>query len=636
MLLTIVAAAALCAAVDAPVTHVTVYSDRARVTRSAQVDVNGNVVVELPLLQPAIDPGSVRVEATGAEVRRVDIQNTNEDAFPTDEARKLLAQLRSSEDTLARLRGEKSAHDAQIGLLQRVTPLQPVPEPQRNVPKLNGTGWASAVTFASTEIARLQEKSRALGVDITKEEDRYEELTEKARIMGGVQRRQGYRVLATLNGSGKANVSLIYVTSRARWYPLYELQLQPDTGKVQITFSGLVSQESGEDWNDSNLVLSTALPARASVFPKIPTWKIGDRDRFIPTPYPVQETVKPPPYTPPLPRVIREEDIVRQKLMAEVGTPPERKPDTGIYEKKKVKTLDFSGEYVEGEPAQPEPEYDKREEYAERPMAPSAMPPPVQAPMEETITRSAESSRGGFFSDDEDEYVPTQGVSLSPPRGWVPPTPPPDSPAALAGGYDLAFPSLRPETVASGKGQRRVPLFNEAWPVSVERKVFPGVAKEAYLVAEIKSPSKQVLPAGNANLFVGEDPAGNARLPLVSPGEPFTLPLGLDRAIKPVRNVKVNASEKGIISKEDITEYLVTVELSNPYNVPVALRIFDQWPIAGTKKDLEARLLKTEPYAIQDQVKGTLEWRITLQPKQKKTVSFTYTLRRPKGWRLYQ
>jgi hypothetical protein len=258
---------------------------------------------------------------------------------------------------------------------------------------------------------------------------------------------------------------------------------------------------------------------------------------------------------------------------------------------------------------------------------------PAAAP--ESIQLDAVSKTSSIFDGDEEEYVPTQGVSLSPPRGWIPPTPPPESPAALAGGYDLAFASLRPESVASGKGQRRVPLFNEAWPVTVERKLFPGVAKDAYLVAEIKSPSSKVLPAGNANLFVGEDPAGNARLPLVSPGEAFTLPLGLDRAIKPVRNVKVSQAEKGFIGKEEITEYLVTVEISNPYSVPVALRIFDQWPIASSK-DLESKLLKTEPYAIQDQTKGTLEWRITLAPKQKKAVSFTYTLRRPKGWRLYQ
>lgn len=664
MFLTLVAAAALTAAVDAPVTHVTVYSDRARVTRTAQLDVNGNLVVELPLLQQSIDPGSVRVEATGAEVRRVDLQRTNEDEFPTDEAKKLLAQLHASEDKLAKMRGEKAAHDAQIGLLQRIAPLQPTPEPQRNVPKLNASGWLAAMTYATGEIGKLQEKSRVMGVELVREEERYTELADKARILGGVQRRQGYRVMATLSGSGTAKVSLIYVTARARWYPLYELQLVPDTGKVQITFSGLVSQETGEDWTDANLTLSTAMPARVTVFPKIPTWKIGDRERFIPTPYPVTETIKPPPSVPPLHRMTREEDVVRQRLMAEVGQAEGQGKDRYAADKKKQapgfanKSFDFNADSIEGDLAQPE--VDTMEEAYAEPEQPMRMPPPpppkmerrrsrsaardeesmpqeapAMAPMSESVQISSVDTAGGFFESDDKEYEPTQGVSLSPPRGWVPPTPPPESPAALAGGYDLAFASLRPESVGSGKGQRRVPLFNEAWPVTVERKLFPGVAKEAYLVAEIKSPSKQVLPAGNASLFVGEDPAGNARLPLVSPGEPFTLPLGLDRAIKPVRNVKVSQAERGFIGKEEITEYVVTVEVSNPHSVPVALRIFDQWPIASSK-DLESRLLKTEPYAIQDQTKGTLEWRITLAPKQKKSVSFTYTLRRPKGWRLYQ
>ena len=205
----------------------------------------------------------------------------------------------------------------------------------------------------------------------------------------------------------------------------------------------------------------------------------------------------------------------------------------------------------------------------------------------------------------------------------------------MAGGYDLAYASLRPETIKAGKGARRVALFSETWPVSVERKIFPALAKEAFLVAEIKSPSKQVLPGGNANLFVGADPAGSARLNLVSPGEAFTLPLGLDRAIKPLRNVKLVQAEKGFIGKSELTEYVVTTELANPYRYPMPVRIHDQWPVTDDE-DVEVKLLKTEPWAIQDKVKGSLEWHLTVPPSGKSVVSFTYSLRRPKGWRMHQ
>jgi hypothetical protein len=233
------------------------------------------------------------------------------------------------------------------------------------------------------------------------------------------------------------------------------------------------------------------------------------------------------------------------------------------------------------------------------------------------------------------EYVPTVGVGLAPPEAYRRPTLDSRLPASLAGGYDLAFAAARAETVPSGKGERLVPLFTETWPVKVERKLFPALTNAAFLVAELQSPSRQVLPGGEASLFVGADPAGSASLKLVAPGERFTLPLGVDRAVRPVRNVTLVQSVKGLISKDEETAYRVTTEVANPYAFPLPVRIHDQWPL-GRGDDVEVKLVRTEPYARQDKVKGTLEWELTVPASGKTAVTFEYTLRHPKGWRMHQ
>jgi uncharacterized protein (TIGR02231 family) len=211
----------------------------------------------------------------------------------------------------------------------------------------------------------------------------------------------------------------------------------------------------------------------------------------------------------------------------------------------------------------------------------------------------------------------------------------PDSPVTLAAGYDLLFVSLQKETIPSGAGTRRVALWSAQWPVSVERKLFPALTPDAFLVAELKNPSQQVLPGGPAQLYVGADPAGTARLKLVSPGEAFTLPLGIDRALKPVRNVQVVEATQGVFSKEEVGTYVVTIELANPYNAPVAVRVLDQFPVTD-QKEVETKLIESKPTATQDGKKGSLEWRLTIPPLQKQTFSFTYTVKRPRGWKLQQ
>jgi hypothetical protein len=121
----------------------------------------------------------------------------------------------------------------------------------------------------------------------------------------------------------------------------------------------------------------------------------------------------------------------------------------------------------------------------------------------------------------------------------------------------------------------------------------------------------------------------------VAPGETFTLPLGLDRALKPVRNVRVTTTEKGVINKDEVNEYVVTTEVANPYRSPLALSLYDQIPLAGDR-NVEVKLVKSEPAAQIDNVKGELAWRVTVPPSGKTAVTFVYTLKRPKGYRLHQ
>src|SRR5262245_6589170 len=89
------------AAIDAPVREVTVYSDRARVVRAASLTVSGAQVVELPLLLETVDTSTLRVEAEGADVRRVDVALVDSQDVPADEAKALLAKLEQLDDQLS-------------------------------------------------------------------------------------------------------------------------------------------------------------------------------------------------------------------------------------------------------------------------------------------------------------------------------------------------------------------------------------------------------------------------------------------------------------------------------------------------------------------------------------------------------
>lgn len=638
------------AVIDAPVTQVTVFTDQARVVRTAQLSVSGNQRLEFPPLRDTADVASMRVEATGAEVKRVDIERIEPEKLRTEEAKQVLSEIDKVDVELDRLNQERSALGGVRDALLRLAPVAPSGDPLKAAPKLNAGGWGQGAQFSADQLGKVQVKLREGERAQKKATDRRAVLMEQARKLGNPQTASGWKVVAQVSGNGPATLTLTYLVRGAMWTPSWDLQLQPDTNTVNVSLAGLVAQASGEDWTNATLLLSTAIPSHAVKVPRLATWKIGVADRFIPTPTPMDSPVAPPPPSPPLAMARSEEDLVRSRL-ARLGVSPSGHAaraeggrsgqsfggddsidfDARLVDKQQMA---FESEEIEGELVQPDAYKTGKDESKNRPAAPPPPPAPIHMSPGAMRTQST-TSASARSSDESDEPAPVSTFSLAPPPAWTPPRFGADSPVTLAAGYDLSFTSLQKETVPSDRGSRRVALWAAQWPVSVERKLFPALSPDAFLVAELKNPSAQVLPGGPAQLYVGADPAGTARLKLVSPGESFTLPLGIDRALKPVRNVQIVEATQGVFTKEEIGTYTVTIELANPYRAPVAVRVSDQWPVTD-QKDVETRLVDSKPTAIQDAKKGGLEWRLTIPPQQKQVFSFTYTVKRPRGWKLQQ
>jgi uncharacterized protein (TIGR02231 family) len=225
-------------------------------------------------------------------------------------------------------------------------------------------------------------------------------------------------------------------------------------------------------------------------------------------------------------------------------------------------------------------------------------------------------------------------ISLAPPPAYRRPALAPELPAALASGHNLTFVAVAPETLASSPMTRRVALGTWKWPVTVTRRLMPAVRPEAYLVAALRSPAATVLPAGDAVLAMDGQPVGRARLELIRPGEPFTLPLGIDHAVRATRRVQLDSSQVGLISKDDVNRYTVTVDVANPHRRAVAVEIVDQVPRARDDS-VEVKLESTTAGAKVDE-QGTLTWRTTLAAGATAQLRFVYVLIRPKGNRLHQ
>jgi uncharacterized protein (TIGR02231 family) len=247
-------------------------------------------------------------------------------------------------------------------------------------------------------------------------------------------------------------------------------------------------------------------------------------------------------------------------------------------------------------------------------------------------------SPGGFLDDVMRDRTPTTSRGLALYRGdaWRPQVfSDPTLPAVSAGGFDYVYEAPLPVTVPSQAEQLRVPLAARSYDVTTFYEATPSLATTAYLKATVKNGSRLPILAGPANVFVKRTFSGDAQLATTGPGGALELPLGADEDIRLTRTVIPATKTQGFLfGAEDVTEYAVKIEIGNYKKRPVTIRVVDQLPKANAEK-IKVEIISAKPHSQENaDADGLLYWHVNVDAGATKTVTFSYRITRPKGWRL--
>ncbi|WP_431944736.1 DUF4139 domain-containing protein [Micromonospora marina] len=271
--------------IDAPVVGVTVYPDRARVTRRGGVRLAaGDHRVRVAPLPLGLHRDSIRVAGRGAvTVLGVDVTAWRQPRSTDTQVVELERRRRGLADELAEV-GDTDAIEEQRGAFLA-----------RLAERAGGT-YARALAAgdaAPADVAAFTDSvSGQLAESLARRRGLARRRTELAEEVAAVDRdldaargkREPDRLAAEVSVSVDADgaeveLELTYLVDGARWTPSYDLRLVEDT--MTVTWFGLVSQGTGEDWPECDLQLSTARPAAASLVPELSPWYL---DRIRPRP----------------------------------------------------------------------------------------------------------------------------------------------------------------------------------------------------------------------------------------------------------------------------------------------------------------------------------------------------------------
>lgn len=293
---------------NSQISSVTVYSDRALITRQASLRLSPGVHTltfdNLPgeLLEDSLRvkvQGTAVVKVFGTEVRPILLAKAAE-----EKVQALKDQIRQLEDQDRALKEKIEVWKAQKDFLLAIK-VKSQEEISRDLSKdfspkrMEPKDWKLTLNFFKDELASAYEQIQSL--DLTRRE-----LAEKLKLLknqlskiqgGRPQERKLVQVAVEAMKPGELTVDLGYVMMNAAWSPTYDVHFRLKEKDVDLTYYGEVKQKTGESWDKVQLALSTARPAVGGDMPTLTAWSLYlfDPQRMRVMAPPAKRAEAPPP-----------------------------------------------------------------------------------------------------------------------------------------------------------------------------------------------------------------------------------------------------------------------------------------------------------------------------------------------------
>ena len=252
---------------------VTVYQSGALVTRTADVQLKkGRNIVVFSNIPDNINTGTIRMAdqtALPCTIRSITWERATSTLYRNDEIRKLTEAQKSLQQKIQQKKDTVDVQQKQIALLEQYLTLHDsaVAE-QGHTSGKEKDSWQTSRDALQKRYRDAQQIKRDTESEIKTLQQELELIRKKFRPYseGITARRISIIVTADAPADTKATLKVTALTSAASWTPRYQAKVTSGSKTLDLEYSGIVSQNSGEAWNNVNLILSTA-PVRISATP---------------------------------------------------------------------------------------------------------------------------------------------------------------------------------------------------------------------------------------------------------------------------------------------------------------------------------------------------------------------------------
>ncbi|WP_445454748.1 mucoidy inhibitor MuiA family protein [Flavobacterium sp. 25HG05S-40] len=470
---------------------------------------------------------------------------------------------------------------------------------------LHSKHYRERVPVIKMEIYDINKKIASMDTDVRLMQQ------ELQKIMGDSNETRG-EIVVKLDNPTEAialHLTLKYIVSEAGWVPSYEIKTKNTKDALQFAYKAQVYQNTGEDWNDVKLILSTGNPTVNNEKPKIETHYlnfINPNNYYAPVFQANQNFI----YNPMV------------KVVSGVVT-DKSGPLPGVNVIIKGTTIgtqtDFDGRYTL------KIENGKELVYSFTGMENIILPvysTTMNVTMKDSGVQLQEVVVLGY-SKTASKDIAQDDIEVDE--------------ATITGSGDekeivmntVSFKIKKNYSIPSLDTPSIIEIDNFVIPAAFEYYTAPILSENVFLTAKLKEWNKYDLLPGDASIYTEGSYAGTTFINPYQTEEELIVSMGIDSNLIIERKQVNNLKDKSFLGSTRIVDRNYEITLRNNKSTDATVRIYDRIPLSQNK---EIKVEKTTVDGAEyDEKTGILYWPVTITPKQVVKKQLGYQVKYPKN-----
>lgn len=583
--------------ITSTIKKVTLYTQGAQIESSASLSLQqGASTIKVTKLSPYIRPESIRIEGDGTYTI-LSVQHQNDYLNQLARSQEIDSLKQKIERIQEKIEDEELAVKITKDKLDFLTSNKSIGGKEQSI---NADALKSINEYYGSNVEALNLELLKRNRAITKYHKETEKLNQQLNTLTYSSDLPSGTIIIAVdakNSISKAKMKCTYLVDNASWYPSYDIKFQGFDKKLAITHKANITQNTGVEWKDVTLVLSTAKTDISAQIPELYPFYL---QFFLPAPpsYSAYEALQGKASG------IQIQDADEEEVVIGYGT---EKKKSDMSKSLAVRGVSSSNGgkplYVVDGIVVDNADY---------------LSPDQIAKMDVLRDASATSLYGSRGANGVILITTKNGGESS------------STPAVISQQRETSSEFIvdADQTIASSTKQSTVKFREIEVDSKFEYQTIPKLSENIYLIGRLSEWHKADLMSGEANLYLENAYIGKSYLNIEQFKDTLELSFGVDNNLTIKRERLAEFSENQYIgsNRKETLAYKIVVRNNKSY--PVKIKVLDQVPVT-TNKDISVDVLETSEGKLNKE-SGLITWELPMNSLETKELLLKYSIKYPK------